>query len=181
VRLANRLLAALLALALGAAGVLLIVEVAADRIDHRTALVNWRPAYTWAARTTWTSGSIRVTAAILIVLGLILLLAQLKPPRLSRLGADPGQAGAEGMDTAYTRRGVAATVRSAVTQVDGIRAASVKVTRRRIRVAATAAAPDRAAARTLREPITTAARERLTALSLRQSAALSVRVRPGRR
>jgi hypothetical protein len=176
VRLANRVPGALLALALGAAGVFLIVEVAADRVDHRTALVNWRPAYTWAARNTWTAGSIRVTAAILILVGLVLLLVQLKPPRVSRLAADPGQAGAAGMDTAYTRRGVAAAVRSAVTGVDGIRATSVKVTRRRIRIAATAAAPDRAAAQTLREPVTAAARQRLAALSLRHRAALSVRV-----
>jgi hypothetical protein len=160
VRLANRVPGALLALALGAAGVFLIVEVAADRVDHRTALVNWRPAYTWAARNTWTAGSIRVTAAILTLAGLVLLLVQLKPPRVS----------------AYTRRGVAAAVRSAVTGVDGIRATSVKVTRRRIRIAATAAAPDRAAAQTLREPVTAAARQRLAALSLRHRAALSVRV-----
>jgi hypothetical protein len=91
VRLANRVPGALLALALGAAGVFLIVEVAADRVDHRTALVNWRPAYTWAARNTWTAGSIRVTAAILILVGLVLLLVQLKPPRVSRLAADPAR------------------------------------------------------------------------------------------
>jgi len=78
VRLANRVLAALLILALACAGALLIIEVAADRLEHRTALVNWHPAYAWAARTDWTAGSIRVAAVILILLGLVLLLAELE-------------------------------------------------------------------------------------------------------
>jgi hypothetical protein len=178
VRLANRVLAALLILALACAGALLIIEVAADRLEHRTALVNWHPAYAWAARTDWTAGSIRVAAVIVILLGLVLLLAELKPPRVGRLAADPAGAGAAGMDTAYTRRGVAAAVRSAVTDVDGIRAASVKVSRRRVAVSAVAAALDKAAAQTVRDAVTTAAGERLTALRLRRAPALSVRVTP---
>jgi hypothetical protein len=176
VRLANRALGALLSVALACVGALLIIEVVADRLRHRTALVDWHPAYRWAARTTWTAGSVRVAAGILIAAGLVLLIAELKPPRVSRLAADPGQAGAPGMDTAYTHRGVAAAVRSAVSDVDGVRGASVKVTRRRVSVAATATVLDRTAAQALREPVTAAARERLEALSLRRAAALSVRV-----
>jgi hypothetical protein len=181
VRLVNRVLAALLSLALACAGVILIVEVVAYRVNsHGPAIVNWHPAYTWAARTTWIDGSIRGAAAILIALGLALLLAELKPARVSRLAADPDQAGAPGIDTAYTRRGVAAAVRSAVTDVDGVRGASVTVRRRRVAVAATAAALDKAAAQTLRESVTTAARQRLAQLNLRHASALSVRVTPSR-
>jgi hypothetical protein len=178
VRLANRVLAALLILALACVGALLIIEVVADRLAHRTAIVNWHPAYAWAARTTWVAGSIRVAAVILIVLGLVLLLAELKPARVGRLAADPAGAGAADMDTAYTRRGVAAAVRSAVTDVDGIRAASVTVNRRKVAVSAVAAALDQAAAQTVRDAVTAAARDRLTALSLRRAPALSVRVSP---
>ena len=177
-RLPNRLLAALLILALACAGALLIIEVTADRIEHQTAVVNWYPAYSWAARTSWVSGSIRVTAVILILLGLVLLMAELKPPRVARLAAGPAGEGAANMNTAYTRRGVAAAVRSAVTDVDGIRAASVKVNRRRIAVSAVAGALDKAAAQTVRDDVTTAARDRLTALGLRRAPALSVRVTP---
>jgi hypothetical protein len=178
VRLANRLLAALLILALACAGALLVIEVAADRLQHKAAVVNWHPVYSWATRTSWVSGSIRVTAVILILLGLALLFAEFKPPRVARLTADPAGAGAAGMDTAYTRRGVAAAVRSAVTDVDGIRAASVKVNRRRVAVSAVAAALDKAAAQTVRDAVSTAARDRLAALSLRRAPALSVRVTP---
>jgi hypothetical protein len=54
----------------------------------------------------------------------------------------------------------------------------VKVKRRKITVAATAAAGGKAAARSLRDPIVAAARQRLTALKLRRTPAVSVRVTP---
>jgi hypothetical protein len=78
---ANRVLAALLSLALIAAGVLLLIEVIADRVNNRPAVVDWQPAYDWAKRTTWNAGSIRVACAVLILLGLALLIAELKPAR----------------------------------------------------------------------------------------------------
>ena len=180
-RLANRVLAALLSLAVACAGVLLIIEVIAARTGQQPVIVNWRAAYNWAARTAWIASSIRVAAGILIAAGLVLAIAELKPARISRLAADPSKAGAADIDTAYTRRGVAAAIRSAVTDVDGIRDASVKVTRRKVTIGATAAAQDKAAARTLHEPVTTAARQRLTALSLRHAPPLSVHIVPGSR
>src|SRR5581483_1537045 len=173
---ANRVLAALLSLALIVAGLLLIIEVIADRVASRPAVVNWHPAYDWAKRTSWNAGSLRVTCVVLILLGLVLLIAELKPARVARLAADPAQAGAAGIDTAYTRRGLAAAVRSAVTGVDGVRGASVRVKRRKIKVAATAAARGKAAARNLRDPISAAARQRLTALKLHRAPTVSVRV-----
>jgi uncharacterized protein DUF6286 len=175
-RLANRVLAALLSLALIAAGVLLIIEVIADRVSHHPAVLDWHPAYDWVKRTTWNVGSIRVACAVLILFGLVLLIAELKPARVSRLAADPAQAGADGIDTAYTRRGLAAAIRSAVTGVDGVRGASVKVKRRKIKVAATAATQDKTAARSLRDAVLAAARQRLTALKLHRSPSVSVRV-----
>jgi hypothetical protein len=179
----NRLLAALLSLALVAAGALLIVEVIADRVNHRAAIVHWSRAYHWAQHTTWNAGSIRVVCVILIVAGLALLIAELKPARVARLAAEPARADTAGIDTAgidtaYTRRGLAAAVRSAVTAVDGVRAASVKVRRRRVAITATTAAKDRADARSLREPVSVAARQRLATLQLRRTPAVSVRVTP---
>src|SRR6202042_2166655 len=175
---ANRVLGALLGLAVIIAGVLLIIEVIADRVSHRPAIVNWHRAYDWAKGTTWNAGSVRVACAVLILLGLALLIAELKPARVSRLVAAPAQAGAAGIDTAYTRRGLAAAIRSAATGVDGVRGASVKVKRRKVTVAATAAAQDKAAARSLRAQIRAAPRQRLTALNLRRAPSVSVRVTP---
>ena len=125
-----------------------------------------------------TAGSVRVACAVLILAGLVLLMAELKPARVSRLATDPAQAGADGIDTAYTRRGLAAAIRSGVTGVDGVRGASVKVKRRKIKVAATAAAQDKAAARILRDPVLAAARQRLAALKLHRAPSVSVRVTP---
>lgn len=180
-RLANRGMAVLLSLALACASVLLIIEVIAARTGQHAVIVNWRAAYDWARRTAWISDSIRVTAAILIAAGLVLLIAELKPARRSRIAANPVQAGAADIDTSYTRRGVAVAIRSAVTDVDGIREASVNVTRRKVKIAATTAAREKAAARNLREPVMAAALQRLAALGLRRPSALSVRVVPGSR
>jgi hypothetical protein len=177
-RLANRVLAALLSLALIVVSVLLIAEVIADRTSHHAAIVNWRSAYNWAGHTTWNADSIRVICGILILAGLVLLIAELKPARVSRLPADPSEAGADAVDTAYTRRGLAAAIRSAVTAVDGVRSTAVKVRRRKVRIAATASAQDRAAARSLHDPIADAARQRLTALKLRRTPSVAVRVSP---
>jgi hypothetical protein len=177
-RLTNRVLAALLSLALIVVSVLLIAEVIADRTSHHPAVVHWRSAYNWAEHTTWNAGSIRVICGILIVAGLVLLIAELKPARVSRLPADPSEAGADAIDTAYTRRGLAAAIRSAVTAVDGVRSTAVKVRRRKVRIAAVASAQDRAAARSLHDPIAAAARQRLTALKLRRTPAVAVRVSP---
>ncbi|MCW2908373.1 MAG: hypothetical protein JWL68_3162 [Actinomycetia bacterium] len=177
-RLANRVLAALLSLALIVVSVLLIAEVIADRASHRAAIVHWRGAYHWAQLTTWNAGSIRVICGILILAGLVLLIAELKPARVSRLAADPAEAGADAIDTAYTRRGLAAAIRSAVTAVDGVRSTAVKVRRRKVKIAAIASAQDRAAARSLHDPIADAARQRLTALKLRRPPTVAVRVSP---
>jgi hypothetical protein len=177
-RLINRVLAALLALALIVVSVLLIIEVIVDRASHRTAIVNWHTAYHWAQHNAWAAGSIRVTCGILILVGLVLLIAELKPARVSRLPADPAEAGADAIDTAYTRRGLAAAIRSAVIAVDGVRSTSVKVKRRKVKIAATASAQDRTAARNLRDPITDAVRQRLSALKLRRTPSVSVRVAP---
>src|SRR5580704_6597283 len=117
----------------------------------------------------------RVLAALL---SLVLLIVELKPARVSRLAADPSEAGADAIDTAYTRRGLAAAIRSAVTAVDGVRSTAVKVRRRKVRIAAVASAQDRAAARSLHDPIADAARQRLTALKLRRTPSVAVRVSP---
>lgn len=178
-RLFNRLLAALLAVALIVVGVLLIIEVIADRTTHDPAIVHWHSAYEWAGRTIWQAASVRVACIVLLAVGIVLLVAELKRPRVSRLSiATNSEGDADPIDAAYTRRGVANTVRSAVTDVDGIRAAKVKVRRHSVRVQADASAQDKAAALALKAPATSAAESRLTALRLKKSPSLAMHVRP---
>jgi hypothetical protein len=178
VRLANRVLGALLSLAVIAAGGLLIVEIIAAQAGHPPVLAPWPAAYHWAQRTSWAQGSIRGACGVLIVLGLIVLIAELKPGRVTRLAAHPGEAATGDMDSGYTRRGVAAAVRTAAARVDGVRSASVTVRPRTVTVAATARGRDRAAARDLEAPVATAVRDRLAALRLHRQPAVRVRVRP---
>jgi hypothetical protein len=170
-RLLNRLLAALLSLALIVAGVLVVVEVVAQRLGRSPAVVDWPHLYDWTRRTPWQQGSVRVTCILLAVAGLLLLAAELKRSKPDRLAVR-----SETTDAAYTRRGVAGTIRSAVSDVDGINSASVSVSRRKVRVAATTAGLQPFTAETLREPTAAAAQQRLDALELQSPPALSVEV-----
>lgn len=86
----NRLLGALLSLLLVIAGVLLIIEVIADRLNHRPAIVHWHRLYNWAGRTPWQAGAVRVICVLLVLAGLFLLVAELKRPRVSRLSLTGG-------------------------------------------------------------------------------------------
>jgi hypothetical protein len=176
IRLLNRLLAALLSLALIVIGVLVVVEVVAQRLGKHPVIADWHPSYDWARRTEWQQGSVRVTCIVLAVAGLLLLALELKRSRPSRLTVDSGVA-----DTAYTRRGVAAAVGKAVGDVDGINSTRVKVKRRKVRVAATTAGLQPYTAEALTEPATAAAQQRLDALELRPAPVLSMRVTTGSR
>ncbi|SHF56013.1 hypothetical protein SAMN05443575_0294 [Jatrophihabitans endophyticus] len=181
-RLLNRLLAALVSLALVVVGVLLIIEVVADRVNHRPAVVKWHGAYDWAHRTSWTQGSVRVACIVVAALGLILLVAELKRTRVTRFRVEDKESGAEHpVDVAYTRRGVAGAVRTAVTDVDGVRSARVTVKRRSVTVRADTSARDAEGASTLLEPSREAAQQRLDALALAHTPKLKLTTAPRKR
>lgn len=175
-RLPNRILAALLSAALIVAGLLTLVEVIAGLTGNQPVIAQWQRPYIWATQTTWSQGSVRVTCIIVALVGLALLVAELKPSKPKRFPV-----ASEDTDAAYTRSGIAAAIRSAVTDVDGISGAAVTVKRRRVKVDATTAGVQPDAARSLRPEATQAATARLDALELRPAPSLSVRVRTRRR
>ncbi|WP_375482038.1 DUF6286 domain-containing protein [uncultured Jatrophihabitans sp.] len=164
-RLLNRALAALLALALIVVGVLLIIEVIADRTVKHPAVTKWHRVYHWAQHTSWTQGSLRVGLIVVAAVGVILLLAEIKRTRVTRFRIASDDAHGP-LDAAYTRRGVADAVRTAVLDVDGVRGAKVAVTRRKVTVRAATAARDSAAAAELEQPAQDAAQQQLDALEL---------------
>lgn len=174
-RIINRLLGFLLAAALLVASVIVIVEVIAVATHSSYAIIDWHVWYRWAARTEWKRGVIRVWAVLLILAGLLLLALQLKPRRTPRLriAADD-----EATDAAITRRGLRDAARTAATSIDGVSAASVVVSRRKITVTGTAAARDRAAATKLTDPVTQAIDAKLKPLRLRRQPPVSVRMKP---
>jgi hypothetical protein len=172
-RVLNRPLAFVLAAALATAAVLLIIEVIGVAAHHSPLVVPWTTWYRWAGRTRWDQLVIQLWCGILIAIGAVILVLELKPARVTRLSLRSRH---DATDAAMTRRGLAKTLRSAATGIDGISAAVVTVGRRRARVTATAAARGRTAADALRQPVTQALQERLDSMGLRHQPSLTVRV-----
>lgn len=172
-RIVNRLLAFLLSLATIVAAVVLVVEVIAQRVGADPAILDWPALLRWAQRTTWGAAPVRLISGGLAVAGLALLLAQLAPRRPDRLAMHSDDTAT---DAAVTRLGLTRAVRSAVTDVDGVDDARVRVRRRRIRVHAEAAGSDPTQARSVRDTMTRAANQCVDGFNLKRPPALSVRV-----
>lgn len=173
-RLLNRPLALILAVALAGASIILIAEVVAHALHVGPAIVPWHAWYRWAHRTHWNALVIKVWSVVLIVTGVLVLAAELRPPRVTRLRLQSEDA----TDAAVTRSGLAGTLRGAATGIDGITGAAVTVRRGRARVTARSAARGRAAADTLRESVVGAVRDRLDSMDLRHPPRLTVRIAP---
>jgi hypothetical protein len=178
VRYVNRVLAAVLSVALIAAGALLIIEVIAARLGSAPVLIPWPDAYVWGNDTTWDEAVIRVICITMSVVGAVLLVFELKRPRVRRL-AVAGEP--EGVDIAYTRSGVARAVQGAATGVDGIRSASVRVARRSVRLTALSASTETRAAKSLLDPVSRAAQQQIDELRLDPTPRLAVSMRATKR
>lgn len=176
-RLANRALAAVLALALTGAAGIVIVEVVARLVGRGPLVTDWTRVGTWADTTTWQAPAVLVGGVVALVLGLVLLVAELTPARPARFAASPG---VPGVDTGYTRRGVAGAVRAAAEGVDGVSRASVSVGRRAVKVTATATATTTEVARGLTGPVTDAVTAAVDRLRLADRPRISVTTRAGR-
>jgi uncharacterized membrane protein len=174
-RMVNRPLAFILAAALIAASVVIIAEVASLAAHRSPLLVHWTTWYHWARVTRWDAFVVRVWSAILIVVGALVLILELKPRRVTRL---PLRSYDDATDAAVTRRGLAGMLRAAATGIDGISSATVKVRRRRANVTAASAARGRPVATALTEPVTQTLRSQLDSLDLRHPPRLKVHVVP---
>ena len=177
-RVANRPLALILAAALLAVSVVVIAEVIGFAVNNSPLLVPWPTWYDWASTTRWDAVVVKVWAAILMAVGLVLVVLEVKPRRTTRL---PLRSADQATDATVTRRGLARMLRMEAARVDGITGASARVSRQRARVTAYANARGQAAASALTEPVTRALRARIDDLEMRQRPELSVRVVPGRR
>jgi hypothetical protein len=177
-RVANRPLAFILAVALLALSVIVIAEVIGSAAGHSPLLVPWPTWYAWASTTRWNAQVVQVWAAVLIAVGIVLTVLEAKRRRVSRL---PLVTQDEATEATVTRRGLASMLRAEATRVDGITGATVRVRRDRARVTASSSARGQAAAGALTEPVTTALGARLDGLAMRRPPRLNVRVVPGRK
>lgn len=172
-KIADRLLAFLLSLGLAFGAVLVLIEIVAHAVGAKPIVLNWPGLYHWASGTTWGSGFVRLIGVGLVVIGLLLLAAQLKPRRPHRLHLQPVN---PATDAAITRRGLARTLRYAAIEVGGVHDAHVTVGRHLVRLRAKVhdgAAPTMDA---LHDAVASAAQHRLDALGLAAAPALSVRI-----
>jgi hypothetical protein len=171
-RIVNRLLALVVSLALIATSVVIIVEVIAERSHASPVIIDWHTIQRWGTRNTWQATSVEVACVITLVAGLILLLPQLWRRRPNRLRLET-----EGpVEVRMSRKGVALTVRGAVTDVDGITSSRVRVKRRRIRVTAQSSTLDPDVARALEPQVEQAAADQLELLHLHSAPSLRVDV-----
>ena len=174
-RYVNRVLAVVVALALIALATLVPVEIARAALGRPPWLVPWEQWRSTLAATTWQDGWVRAVLIGLVVLGLLLLLAQLKPRRpttlaLQQLTAD--------VAAGTTRRSLQQSLSHAATAVDGVARASAKAGRRRVTVTATPRLRDTTG---LEEQVRRSVTTRLDGLQLAQAPKLTVRVRGGGR
>jgi hypothetical protein len=177
-RIVNRLLAFIVALALLGVSVIVIVEVIGYAINGESVLVPWMTWEQWAESTHFNSTVIKVWSIVLIVVGAILLIAELKPRRVTRVGLQSDSAATE---MAITTKGIAVVAKAATSELDGIGDASASASRRRVSVTATSATKNKTDAQSLSTPVTSAVQTSLDALDMQELPRLSVHVKPRRR
>ena len=171
-RIANRLLALLAAMALIATGIILIIEVIAARSGASPVVIGWHSILSWGQRNTWKADSVELACVITALFGLLLLLPQLRRRRPTRLTiTSSGQT-----DAALTRKGVAATVRGAVNDVEGISGSKFAVSHRRIQVDATSSATTDDVAQRSKSGVKDAAQKAIDELRLTANRRLRVNV-----
>jgi hypothetical protein len=132
-RLLNRLLAVLLSLAVVVAAVLLTIEVVRWALDEPPWLVDWHGWGESLAGLRAGDPEVLVASTLAVLAGLLLLVFELRPRGPKALPTAPL---VEGVETVTTRRGVRTAAETAARSVNGVRAASVGVRRRRVDVTA---------------------------------------------
>ena len=134
-RLLLRLLSPLLGLAVAAAGMLVVAEVAWawGWPDRGPLLVPWRDWLASAGSSTWADTAVRMTAVAVLAAGLMLLTAAFLARRHDLALVDP----APDITVITSRTALARLVGQRVRSTDGVQAATVTASRRCVRVRAT--------------------------------------------
>lgn len=167
---ANRVLSVLFAFALIALGVLIPTEIIRAALGKRHWLLPWERLTSDLTKNSWQASPVRAVLIGVTVVGLLLLIAQLKPRRPNTL---PLSASPPGVDASITRRSLQHTLQRAAGDVDGVLSAKAKVGRRKAKVTAEAFLRDTTG---LQEQVAERVTGRVESLSLAHPPRLTVRM-----
>lgn len=163
--------AAITALAVGAAGVTVAIDVISVQTGNRALIYPYRQIAAQMRAARWDNPAVMAVAAAIAAVGLLLVVAAVVPGRPRVV---PVTGGSDEVAVGASRRSLRRSVRSAVLGVDGIHAARVKLHRRSLRVTATTRLRDRSG---LSGAVRAAVTERLEQLGPRRSPRVKVRLR----
>lgn len=167
----DRILALLLGLAGLTFGVLVIIEVVAAALGRPAVILPYSTVASWLRERPWSAGFVILIAAVLLAVGLLLLIAELKPRRRKHLvleSRDPQ------VTTTLPTRSVARVLEDAALHTAGIHQAHATVRRRRARLRLHVAVRDTTQ---IAEQAEGNARSALADLHLRHAPRLAVRTR----
>lgn len=167
----DRILALLLGLAGLALGILVIAEVIAAALGRPAVLLPYSPVATFLREQSWSAGVVLAISAVLLGLGLLLLIAELRPRRRTHLVL---QSDEPQVTATLPIRSVARVLEDAALHTGGIHGARARVRRRRARLRLDVAVREGAAIADLAEAN---ARSALADLHLRNAPRLAVRTR----
>lgn len=167
-RVANRVLAAVLGLALFVGGLVVAVEIVVAGFDRRPWVLPHDRWYTSARLRTWESAPPRWIFIGLVVAGLLILFVQLARRRPAAFALTPGAVPAD-----LGRRSLEKALVREATRVDGVAAAKAKATGERVDVVATS---NRRQTGDLEPRVTMALDRRLGALGLARPPTVKVKV-----
>ena len=160
VRTVNRIVSALLALALAVGGALVVVEVVLAALDKDHWILPHRDWAASARETAFSDRSARILFAVLVAVGLALLLLELARRRVPALPMAPA---AEGVEADLDRRGVERWLGTRLAEVEGVAGTKAKIARRSVEVRGRT--PQRDVAE-VQQRLEVAAQERLDELGL---------------
>jgi len=168
-RVANRVVASVLALALAVGGVLVAVEIVVAGFDRRPWVVPYDQWYRSARQRSWESSPARWTFIALILAGLVLLLLQVTRRRPATLALAAGGAPAD-----LGRRSLERSLARSASGVDGVAGARVKLDDGRADVSATT---NRRQAGDIQSQVAGAVERRIQPLGLARRPTVRVKVR----
>lgn len=161
--LVNRILAALLAIALLLGGLLATLEIVLAQLGQPSWLVPHQQWSSWLREQTWDATIPRVVLVGVGVLSLLLLTAALRPGKPRAVALPARSDSGTGTVVSASRRGLEKTIAAAARRPDGIHSATADVRRRTVRVKARTGTRSKA---DLQQQVTAAVSQRLTELDL---------------